>query len=408
MKRDIDWWDRWFLGMAKYVATASKDPSTKVGAVIVDPMKRVVSMGFNGFPRGVNDDDRLDDRERKYEIVCHAEVNAAVFAQRPLNDCSIYVWPLPPCSRCASILIQSGIKRVVSPPPLDRWKDSCALSAALFAEAGVEPKMMDCDQLDAAGAQPLSELSDQAKKRVEAMSEDEIEAMLRAQRESFVRGMTTPCEHGVLDFEQCSECRASALSSHNCASEGCEQPATERFEAGGVGSIYCADCIAKVAAIASAPVPQDRFLESFEKAIAECKLMAQQSHTTERDKYFYRGVAAAVDTLEIFLMREKDRTPAPESHVEGPDLTEFRKFVDLIEARAMACDGPVTPFLEQLNVASDAEKERFTKILAAIYQSPAPVSKTHVDGERKFCDFPECRCGRTVQPPSRVECAAVD
>lgn len=64
--------------------------------------------------------------------------------------------------------------------------------------------------------------------------------------------------------------------------------------------------------------------------------------------------------------------PAPQAHVQGPDLTEFRKFVDLIEARAMACDGPVTPFFEQVNAASDAEKERFTKILAAIYQTPPP------------------------------------
>lgn len=142
MKRDQDWWDRWFLDMAKFVSTASKDPSTKVGAVIVDPMKRVVSMGFNGFPRGIEDDDRLHDRETKLSIVLHAEQNACVTSQRPVDGCTVYVWPLPPCSRCASLLIQSGIKRVVSPPPLERWRESCELSAVLFGEAGVETKMI--------------------------------------------------------------------------------------------------------------------------------------------------------------------------------------------------------------------------------------------------------------------------
>jgi len=66
-------------------------------------------------------------------------------------------------------------------------------------------------------------------------------------------------------------------------------------------------------------------------------------------------------------------------------LTDFRKFVDLIEGRAMACDGPVTPFLEELHVASDAEKERFTKILAAIYKNPSPQPTStlspHIEGE---------------------------
>lgn len=142
MNRDQGWWDQWFLGMAKYVSSASKDPSTQVGAVIVDPMKRVVSMGFNGFPQGVSDDERLNDRAQKYEIVVHAETNCVLFAQRPVKGCAIYVWPLPPCSRCASILIQAGIKRVVSPPATERWEASCAMSASLFKEAGVETKMI--------------------------------------------------------------------------------------------------------------------------------------------------------------------------------------------------------------------------------------------------------------------------
>lgn len=130
-------WDKRFLALAELVASWSKDPSTKVGSVIVDRRNRVVSIGFNGFPHGVADDDRLDDRERKYELIVHAEVNALLFAGRPVDGCAIYTWPLPPCSRCAALLIQAGVARVVSPQPPARWLDSCSLGAALFVEAGV-------------------------------------------------------------------------------------------------------------------------------------------------------------------------------------------------------------------------------------------------------------------------------
>ncbi|NCA14162.1 MAG: hypothetical protein EBS89_08535, partial [Proteobacteria bacterium] len=76
-------WDRWFLGLAHYVSTASKDPSTKVGAVIVDAERRVVSVGYNGLPRGVEDsEERLHNREVKYKMIIHAERNAILFAQR--------------------------------------------------------------------------------------------------------------------------------------------------------------------------------------------------------------------------------------------------------------------------------------------------------------------------------------
>ena len=72
-------WDRRFLDLAAFVAAWSRDPSKRVGAVIVDDKKRIVSLGFNGFPRGVADDDRLHVRESKYEIIIHAEVNALLF-----------------------------------------------------------------------------------------------------------------------------------------------------------------------------------------------------------------------------------------------------------------------------------------------------------------------------------------
>lgn len=132
-------WDSRFLSLAKEVSTWSKDPSTGVGAVIVDKDHRLVSVGFNGFPRGIKDDERLNNRELKYEYTIHAEVNAVLFAKQPLDDCTIYVWPLPPCSRCAAILAQSGIARVVSQAVTEeRWKESCGHGESLLKEAEVD------------------------------------------------------------------------------------------------------------------------------------------------------------------------------------------------------------------------------------------------------------------------------
>ena len=108
-------WDKRFLELAKLVGSWSKDPSTQVGAVIVDKDKRIVSIGFNGFPKGVEDSEkRLVDREQKYDIIIHAEANALMFAGKSVEGCTLYTWPFQPCSRCAGLIIQSGIKRVVS------------------------------------------------------------------------------------------------------------------------------------------------------------------------------------------------------------------------------------------------------------------------------------------------------
>jgi len=135
---DTDW-DLRFLQLTKQISSWSKDPSTKVGAVIVDPNRRIVSTGYNGFPRNVNDDARYDNRELKYEMIIHAEVNAILFADRNLNGCTLYTYPFMPCSRCASIVIQSGIKRVVSIKNIDiRWEKSFSLSRTMFNESDVE------------------------------------------------------------------------------------------------------------------------------------------------------------------------------------------------------------------------------------------------------------------------------
>lgn len=138
--RDENYWDRWFLGLAEYISTASKDPSTQVGAVIKDEKNRIVSMGYNGLPRGVKDTlERLHNRELKYKVIVHAERNALLFAEQALDGCTIYTHPFAPCTVCAGLIIQSGITRVVSwENDNPRWIEDIKLSAELFKEAGVE------------------------------------------------------------------------------------------------------------------------------------------------------------------------------------------------------------------------------------------------------------------------------
>lgn len=141
MHRTLEWWDKWFLGLAKYISTASKDPSTQVGCVIIDSNRRIVSTGYNGFAVGIHDDERLSG-DSKLGLAIHSECNAILFAKRDLVGCSLYVWPFMPCSNCASFIIQSGIKRVISvecdPNRKERWKSSFDLAIDAFRESGVE------------------------------------------------------------------------------------------------------------------------------------------------------------------------------------------------------------------------------------------------------------------------------
>ena len=137
-------WDNRFLDMAKLVSTWSKDPSTKVGAVIVDPSNRLVSVGYNGFPKHITDNERLLDREKKYDIIVHAEVNAILFANKKVNGCTIYTWPFQPCPRCAGLIIQSGISRVVSVRNRNpRWVDDFITAKQLLLEASVKLDIYD-------------------------------------------------------------------------------------------------------------------------------------------------------------------------------------------------------------------------------------------------------------------------
>ena len=130
-------WDRRFLTLAEHIGSWSKDPSTKVGAVIVKD-KRVISVGFNGFAKGVNDAEaRYVDREAKYHIILHAERNALLFAKQDLTGCTIYTTPFMPCAACAAMIIQVGIERVVSYKQnltSTRWAEEFRQAMDMFAE----------------------------------------------------------------------------------------------------------------------------------------------------------------------------------------------------------------------------------------------------------------------------------
>ena len=136
-------WDTRFLDLAKHISDWSKDPSTKVGCVVVGEDREIRSTGFNGFPRGIEDTAaRLNDREKKYPMICHAEENAIMHAARigiSLKSCTAYVtWP--PCSRCARSLIQAGVREVVYPANCEipeRWGDDFAIATSMFTESGV-------------------------------------------------------------------------------------------------------------------------------------------------------------------------------------------------------------------------------------------------------------------------------
>lgn len=119
-------WDRRFLEAATVFGSWSKDPSTKVGAVIVRTNKSICSVGFNGFPQGMDDSPELyANREEKYSRVVHAEINALTFANEKVNGYTLYTTPFITCDRCFVQMAQAGITRFVSYEPTkeqnERW-----------------------------------------------------------------------------------------------------------------------------------------------------------------------------------------------------------------------------------------------------------------------------------------------
>lgn len=146
MTEQQNYWDVRFAHLAKLVSLWSKDPSTKVGSVLVRPDKTVASVGFNGFPKGVPD--KIEwylDREIKYKIVKHAEENAMHFCLEKIEGYTLYVYPLPPCSTCAGDIIQRGVKRVVAIVPPEQYQRietdttfSFEFTKSMFASVGIE------------------------------------------------------------------------------------------------------------------------------------------------------------------------------------------------------------------------------------------------------------------------------
>lgn len=144
-------WDVRFLELANHISSWSKDPSTKVGCVVVGADREIRSTGFNGFPRGIEDsEERLADRGQKYPLICHAEENAIMHAARvgvSLKDCTAYVtWP--PCTRCARSLIQAGIVEVVFTRTTDipeRWIEDFERSTGMMKEAGINVRNVELE-----------------------------------------------------------------------------------------------------------------------------------------------------------------------------------------------------------------------------------------------------------------------
>jgi dCMP deaminase len=147
-------WDIKYLNLAKHVSTWSHDPSTKVGAVVVNWDYQQEFIGYNGFPKGVLDTlKRYSDRETKYKMVVHAEVNAILKAGHLAKGSTLYVYPafaLPPvCNECAKVAIQAGIKEVVGYNPdlnderVKRWFQSIEISRTMFEEAGITWRSLD-------------------------------------------------------------------------------------------------------------------------------------------------------------------------------------------------------------------------------------------------------------------------
>ena len=130
-------WDIRFLELAKHVSSWSKDPRTKVGAVLVNETKQVLSVGYNGFPRGVFDlESRYEDRPTKLMFVAHAERNALDNCFADTRGSTLYI-TLPPCNECVKSIIQKGVKRIVMLTSDARPQDNSDVAMTMLAEAGI-------------------------------------------------------------------------------------------------------------------------------------------------------------------------------------------------------------------------------------------------------------------------------
>lgn len=156
MQETLNKWDNHFLKLALHHAKLSKDPSTKVGAIITTRDRDFISAGFNGLPRKLEDtEERLNNRETKLLLTVHAEMNAVLAAAKlgiKINDCTMYIvatdksgeiWGGPPCHRCLVEILQTGISKIVTYEQKSvptKWAESLNLSKKLIKEAGLEYK----------------------------------------------------------------------------------------------------------------------------------------------------------------------------------------------------------------------------------------------------------------------------
>ena len=141
-RKDVLTWDEYFMGLAHLSALRSKDPNTQVGAAIVDENHRVVSVGYNGMPKGCSDDVFPLSREgailqTKYAFVVHAELNAILNSKYPVSGCTLYV-SLFPCNECAKAIIQAGIRRIVYESDKYQNTDTTIASRRMLKAAGIE------------------------------------------------------------------------------------------------------------------------------------------------------------------------------------------------------------------------------------------------------------------------------
>jgi len=135
-------WDEYFMGVAMMSALRSKDPATQVGACIVNDDKRIIGIGYNGFPRGISDDNfpwgkNGEFLDTKYPYVVHAEPNAILNSTQSLMGATLYV-TLFPCNECAKLVIQSGIKEIVYLSDKKALDLTTIASKRMFDAAGVK------------------------------------------------------------------------------------------------------------------------------------------------------------------------------------------------------------------------------------------------------------------------------
>jgi len=144
-KETVAKWDRRYFGLARRISYWSKDPKAKVGAVLLDRRGWPIALGYNGFPAGVEDDiEKLEDSELKNQMIVHAEQNALLCAGSGARGGTLYIFGKSVCPRCAVLIIQAGVKRVLGIQPAPHANPNSdthkggLISLAMFEEADIE------------------------------------------------------------------------------------------------------------------------------------------------------------------------------------------------------------------------------------------------------------------------------